>query len=189
MKAQPINDQKQKELEVLRLLREGSKAAFEEIFRHYWKGMFSHAYSKLQSKEIAEEIVQEIFTTLWAKREETLITNLSYYLHTSVKNRVLNHIRLQIKTRKYWEYYKNSIPQSEPTTEETVLFNDLKESIDQSVYLLSDKAKKIFHLSRIEGYSVSEIASKLNISEKVVEYHVTTSLKKLKVQLRDYLPR
>ena len=189
MKPEPINDQKQRELEIIKLLREGNKTAFEEIFRHYWKGMFAHAFSKLHSKEIAEEIVQDIFTTLWARREELLITNLSYYLHTSVKNRVLNVIRSQIRSRKYWDYYKRFIPQSDSTTEKAVLYDDLKESVEQNVYLLSEKARKIFQLSRIDGYSVPEIAKKLNISEKVVEYHITSSLKKLKVQLRDYLPQ
>ena len=189
MKAQPVNIQKQREAEVLKLLRAGNKAAFEEIFKAYWKIMFTSAYSKLHSKEIAEEIVQDLFATLWIKREQLLITDLKYYLHTSVKNRVLNHIRSQIRDRKYWEYYKKFIPQSDATTEKTVYYDDLKESLDQSVYLLPDKTKQIFQLSRVNGLSVNEIASKLNISEKVVEYHLTSSVKKLKVQLKDFLAK
>jgi RNA polymerase sigma-70 factor (ECF subfamily) len=186
MKLPHIIDFKANEAELLRLLRKGSKEAFEEIFKFYWKDIYKHACSKLRCKEEAEEIVQEIFTTLWDKREQLLITNLTYYLHTSVKNKVLNILRSQIVQDKYWEYYKVYLTGENTITEETVYYNDLKKAVEKGTSFLSSKAKTIFQLSRMEGYTTSEIAKRLNISEKTVEYHITRSARALNTYLKDY---
>lgn len=182
------SDYKEKESEILRLLRMGSKEAFEDIFKSYWRDLYTHAFSKLRNKEVAEDIVQEIFTTLWVKRQELLIVNLTYYLHTSVKNKVLNHLRGRIVQERYWDYYKMFLPGLDADTEKTIDYNDLSSAVEKSTSFLSQKAKIIFQLSRIEGYSVPEIARKLNVSEKVVEYHITRSIKVLKIRLKDYSP-
>lgn len=180
-------DYKGREIELMALLRGGDKSAFQEIFNIYWKEIYQHAYSKLKSKEEAEEIVQDIFTTLWVRREELLITNLSYYLHASVKNKVLNHLRSQMVHQKYWDFYRKFIPAGSCVTEEVIDYGDLKVSIEKATSFLSKKTKVVFQLSRIEGYSTTEIAKKLNISEKAVEYHITQLIKELKVHLKDYL--
>lgn len=186
MKLTQVNDFKDNEAELLRLLREGSKEAFDAIFKFYWKEIYKHASSKLRCKEEAEEVVQDIFTTLWVKREQLLITNLTYYLHASVKNKVLNILRSQIVQDKYWDYYKAYLLGTSTITEETVYYNDLKKAIEKGTSYLPGKAKKIFQLSRIEGYKTSEIAKRLNISEKAVEYHITRSTKVLSAYLKDY---
>lgn len=186
MKLPHIIDFKANEAELLRLLREGSKDAFEEIFKFYWKDIYKHACSKLQCKEEAEEVVQDIFTTLWVKRKQLLITNLTYYLHASVKNKVLNIVRSQIVQDKYWEHYRVYLTGANAITEETVYYNDLKKALEKGTSFLSSKAKTIFQLSRIEGYKTSEIAKRLNISEKTVEYHITRSAKALSAYLKDY---
>lgn len=178
---------KEKENEMLLLLRKGSKYAFEEIFKIYWKELYRHAFSKLRDKQEAEEIVQDIMATLWIKREELLITNLEYYLHTSVKNKVLNRIRSGLIHKRYWDFYKIFLPDNRELAQETVYYDDLKEALEKSSDSLSDKAKTIFRLNRLEGYSISDIAQKLKLSEKAVEYHITRSVKVLKVKLKDYL--
>lgn len=175
------------ESETLKMLRQGSKDAFEVIFKLYWKELYRHAFSKLHDKAAAEEIVQDIMATLWLKREELLITNLEYYLHISVKNKVLNHIRAQMVHERYWDYYKQFLPHAREFTEETVYYEDLKAALLRGSSFLSEKAKTIFVLNRIEGYSVSEIARQLNTSEKTVEYHITRAIKVLKVRLKDYI--
>ncbi len=178
----------EKEQELVKLLREGNTEAFEAIFKLYWKDLYKHAYQKVHNKEEAEEIVQDIFTSLWAKRNELLITNLNYYLHTAVRNRVLNQIRSKIVHEKYWAFYKQFIPRSSSSTEESVRYNEVKTALDKGVSYLSGKSKIVFLLSRVKGLSNAQIATKLNLSEKAVEYHLTRSLKKLRTHLKDYLP-
>jgi RNA polymerase sigma-70 factor (family 1) len=188
MNQSPNSNYKDKEPGLIKLLRQGNAEGFEEIFKLYWKDLYRHAYTKLRNKEEAEEIVQEVFTTLWAKRNELLITNLTYYLHTAVKNKVLNNIRSQSVHKRYWDYYKQFFKTETTATEESVYYNDLKIALDNGISHLSEKTKSIFLLSRDKGYSAAEIAKKLNLSKKTVEYHLTRSIKQLKVHLKDFLP-
>jgi RNA polymerase sigma-70 factor (family 1) len=171
---------------LLQNLRDGSVEAFEQIFKLYWRPLYILAKSKVREHEEAEEIIQNIFSALWEKRESLLITNLSYYLQKSVKNRVLNLIRDKITEQKYWDYYKSFIPDLR-VTENSVAFNDLNEAVEEAVNLLPKKTREVFKLSRIEGRTNAEIANLLHLSEKAIEYHLTRSLRKLRLHLRDHI--
>jgi RNA polymerase sigma-70 factor (ECF subfamily) len=172
---------------LLQDLRLDSNEAFEAIFKKYWQVLLSQARSKLQSTEEAEEIVQNIFSTLWEKRHGQEINNLSIYLQVSVRNRIINHIRQKITQRKYWDYYKKFIPVANEETGDAVLYNDLSESVQRAIQKLPHKSQQVFRLSRIEGQSTSEIARRLNLSEKAIQYHLTQSLKSLRLQLKDFI--
>ncbi len=168
-------------------LRKGSVKAFEEIFRRHWLPLYKSARNKLRSHDEAEEVIQSIFSTLWEKRESLMITNLAYYLNTSLRNRILNIIRNRIPQEKYWDYYKTFIPQHGNITDQVVAFDDLKSAVELAVNHLPEKSREVFRLSRLEGRSNAEIADLLNVSEKAIEYHLTRSLKELRVQLKDFI--
>lgn len=168
-------------------LRRGSIQAFEKIFKRHWESLYRIARTKLRSHEEAEEIIQGIFSTLWEKRESLAISNLTWYLNTALRNRILNIIRDRIPKEKYWNYYKAFIPQQGFLTEEIVAFDELNEAVELAVRSLPEKSREVFRLSRIEGRSNSEIARLLKISEKAIEYHLTRSLKELRVHLKDFM--
>lgn len=176
-----------KEAMLLADLRQGSVRAFKQIFDHHWEPLYRSARVKLRSHEEAEEVIQGIFSVLWEKREKLLITNLSYYLNTALRNRILNIIRDRIPHQKYWSYYKAFIPQHAETTEEVVAFEDLNSAVELAVSNLPEKTRQVFKLSRLEGRSNAEIASLLKVSEKAIEYHLTKSLKELRLHLKDFI--
>ncbi len=182
-----MSTQTQTEAELLHGLRTGQRDAFEEIFKRYWQPLYCIAYAKLQSHVEAEEIVQNIFSGLWEKRKLTLIDNLTWYLHTSVRNRVINYIRHKVNERKYCEYYKSFMPQRSEVTENKVYYDDLSDAVKVAVDKLPQKSRLVFTLNRMEGRSVTEIANHLKLSEKAIEYHLTKSLKALRVQLKDFI--
>jgi RNA polymerase sigma-70 factor (ECF subfamily) len=171
---------------LLQNLREGSVEAFEQIFKLYWRPLYILAKSKVSEHDEAEEIIQNIFSTLWEKRESLLITNLSFYLQRSVKNRVLNLIRERVTQQKYWDHYKTFLPDLR-ITENSVAFNDLNEAVEEAVNLLPEKSREVFKLSRMEGRTNAEIAHLMHLSEKAIEYHLTKSLRKLRLHLRDHI--
>lgn len=175
------------EQSLLENLRSGSEDAFEQIFKRYWAPLYRIARAKVQSHEEAEEIIQGIFSTLWFKRESLLITNLPFYLQTAVRNRIINDLRSKVTQQKYWSYYKRFIPVQKDVTEDTVVFDDLTEALEKAVNRLPEKSRQVFKLSRLEGRSTAEIAKRLKISEKAIEYHITKSLKELRVQLKDFI--
>jgi len=175
------NDQR-----LLEELSKGSTDAFEQIFRRYWHRLYTMAKSKVQSHDDAEEIIQTIFSSLWEKRESLTITNLSFYLQTAVRNSVIDIIRSRVTQQKYWDYYKTFIPGQLTVTEDTVAFDDLNGAVEEAVNHLPEKSKKVFKLSRFEGRSNAEIAKLLHLSEKAIEYHLTKSLRDLRVHLKDF---
>lgn len=168
------------------LLSESNKSAFEELYNRYWYKLFCISYHQIGTKEEAEELVHDLFESLWNRRAESNIRHLSSYLVISLKHLITNCIKSKITWRKYQEYILLHKMQEISSTEDNVQFNDLSEAIEKAMKKLPEKTSKVFQLSRFENRSVKDIAKELHISEKAVEYHITKSLKVLKDHLWIY---
>jgi RNA polymerase sigma-70 factor (ECF subfamily) len=168
-------------------IRRDDRLAFAELFTRYGRIVYKMSYSRLRTHAAAEEIVQNLFISFWDNRHKHSITNLSSYFYVAVKHKVLNIIESRIVQKKYWDYYKTFIPSEENATEKVVEFNDLLTTIEEGMKNLPEKSKEVFKLNRLEGHSIAEIAKSLNLSEKAIQYHLTRSLKELRVQLKDYI--
>jgi len=173
--------------QLIYLLQQGDRTAFQEIFNRYWNPLYTIAYTRLKSREEAEEVVQELFATLWSKCNTLLIGNLSHYLFGAVRKRVINQIRTKITHEKYWAYCQTFIPSAAETTEESVSYNELNQAIEKAIGELPEKSQEIFRLNRLEGRSVPEIAQSLHLSERAIEYHLTKSLRTLRLHLKDFI--
>jgi len=173
--------------ELLNAISQDDEKAFAELFRRYWKQVHAMAYARVKSKEVTEEIVQDLFASLWDKRATQSIRHLSSYLYQAVKFKVLNYIESRVVREKYWDYYQRFIPQMENSTDMDVAYVDLMDAIEQGMQQLPEKSQQVFRLNRLEGHSVSEIASILNLSEKAIRYHLTRSVKKIRVHLKNYI--
>jgi RNA polymerase sigma-70 factor (ECF subfamily) len=174
--------------ELLHQISLNNVAAFKALYDRFWHKMYVVAYKKTQSNETAEELVQEIFTKLWERRQSVQIENLESYLFTALKYAVISHIRTIIKSRLYENV--DELSQSLTTDfEETAQTTwDLQNALDIALKILPDKTRLIFEMSRYEDLPHREIAHQLDISEKAVEYHITQALKLLRVQLKDFMP-
>jgi RNA polymerase sigma-70 factor (ECF subfamily) len=171
-------------------LRAGKHEALTKIFRRYWKSLYLTAWKKLQSHELAEELVQELFTEIWDKRDRLFSAaevHLAAYLNTALKNKILNHIRKLVYDRKYWDHCRMHLPITDNSTQDLAEYNDLQEKLNAGIEHLSDKTREIFVLHKIKGVPVGQISRQLNLSEKAVGYHLTKSVKELRLHLRDYI--
>ena len=144
-------------------------------------------YARVRSEESTKDIVQGLFVSLWEKRATLTIDDLPSYLYTAVKNRVLNYIDSQQMIKRHWDYYKQFIPESDDGTANDVEFHELLHVIENAMKHLPEKSKKVFKLNRLDGHSLREVATHLNLSHKATQYHLTQSLKKLRLHLRQYL--
>ncbi|RRB02410.1 RNA polymerase sigma factor [Larkinella rosea] len=180
MKAEITDD------ELVCALREGDARAFGEIYNRYWYKLFGVAYQETGSREDAEELVHDLFESVWNKRQQAQIRHLSSYLVVSIKHLTTNYIKSKITRRRYQEHLiLNELRQTE-STDETVNFSDLSKAIEEVMKKLPEKTCEVFTLSRFENQPVKDIARRLNLSEKAVEYHITKSLKVLQEQLKAY---
>jgi len=173
--------------ELVVLLRADHASAVKEIYNRYWKEILLVFYRKLHDQEIAEELTQNLFISLWEKRHTAEIKQLRFYLFGCVKYSIINHHKaLSIKTR-HLDYYRLNRQELENVTEKQVLLHDLSAALEKGIELLPIKTRQVFRLSRLQHQSVKEISSDLKISEKAVEYHITRSVKVLRLYLREYL--
>jgi RNA polymerase sigma-70 factor (ECF subfamily) len=161
--------------------------AFGELYERYWYRVFALAYRKLKSRETAEELVQELFATLWHKRAQQTIAQVEDYLLVAINHRVLSYIRAHRVRAHYADYCRNLVDEATHETEETLAVADLSAAFLRGVELLPEKSREVFRLSRLEHHSVEEIAARLDVTPKAVEYHLTKSLKRLRLYLRDFI--
>jgi RNA polymerase sigma-70 factor (family 1) len=169
--------------ELIALLKQGDNSAFTEIFNQYWNKLLAIAYNHTRDKSDAEEIVQEVFVSLWNKRELIDVQLLDRYLATAVKFTVFNNY---YRKRKRNADMISKMPYQESyEIEEEIAVRFLQEQIDAIVTTLPEKCRLVFQYSREAGLKNSEIAKEMGISEKTVEAHLSKALKTLKGNLPD----
>jgi len=164
--------------ELQQLVKEGNKPAFEVIFDRYWKRLFVYAFRIYKDEKICEDIVQEIFISLWEKSNDTNILNLEAYLVRSVKYKIANHIRDLKFSPVHLEILQN-IPNT-VKTENVMEYEEFEKEIFNEIKKLPPKCRQVFMFSRFEDYSNPEIAEELDISVRTVEKHISNALKFLK---------
>lgn len=173
--------------DLLSLIRKDDDDAFAELYNRYAGKVRSLAFSKVNSIEATQEIVQEIFSGIWERRRSLYIDAVPNYLAVAVKYRAINHIKSQLAFRKYADLYKAFVKISEEETLEAVQFHNLTEAIEEGVQKLPEKTQLVFRLNRMEGKSIAEIAVKLKLSEKAIKYHISRSIKELRFHLKEFL--
>lgn len=172
--------------DLLSLLRADDTAAFKELYDRYWYKLYNIALRKLNRKEVAEELAQEIFVMLWQKRATLRIINLNAFLQVSLKNLAIDYIRRNIQEEHYLDSLKQYFPAEIMATIDTVYFNELTEALQKALADLPEKTRQIFLLNRFERLTIREIAGQLNLSEKTIEYHLSRSTTYLRQHLREF---
>jgi len=173
--------------ELLSELRNNNHRAFQELYKRHWKKCYLKLFSKSGSRELAEELTQNIFVSLWERRHVVEISNLSAYLISAVRFSFINHLKNLLHFDRYVDNKKVNGEIGSNNLEEQLAVRELSVSIEKGINLLPRKTREVFVLSRMEYNSVKEIAQKLKISEKAVEYHITQSLKAMRIALKDYI--
>ncbi|WP_028296524.1 RNA polymerase sigma-70 factor [Olivibacter sitiensis] len=169
--------------ELIALVKSSDDLAFEEIYNRYWKRMLSVAANKVERIEDAEEIVQDIFVSLWNRREAIEIkSSLDHYLAVAVKYKVIKALDKNSNKQKYIAYL-GSNGYVDDSTREWLEFEELKNQLSLWVGQLPEKCRIVYQLSREVGFSQKEIAQHLNIAEKTVEAHIVKATKVLRAKL------
>jgi RNA polymerase sigma-70 factor (ECF subfamily) len=176
----------EKSNDLLDLLKQGDKQAYEKIYHTFSKELLLAAYKKTGDKLIAEEIVQNIFISLWERKEELNISNLHGYLFGAMKFAVINHIRSLVMENKYMEYQSLTYSENDQDTHHQIELHDLSSLIEQSLNSLPEKTQEVFRLSRFQHQSTKAISASMNISEKAVEYHITQSIKRIREYIKNF---
>lgn len=166
------------------LIRNGNSRAFQEIYNRYWTVLYLHARRMLRNESQAQDVVQEVFTVFWEKREEMEPTlQVRAYLFAAVKNRILNLFRHEKVAGNYLSALGHVYDEGDYSTDESVNFNELVRLIETEISRLPTEMKKVFELSRKEHLSAREIAVVLNKSEQTVKKQISRVLQILRMKI------
>ena len=174
-----INDQ-----ELEGLLADGDKLAFAEIYSRYRFILYNHAWNKTRDRQEAQDTLQEVFATMWTKRESIQIgNNLSGYLYTCVRNHILNVIVRKNIHNKYTSAILEFEQQQPVLTDHLVRENQLRTLIDKEIAALPPRMREVFELSRKQHLTHKQIAELMGTSEETVKKQMTRALKALRSKL------
>lgn len=173
---------------LIHLLKEDDQLAYTEIFERYSKILLNHAYKMLGNQDEAEDVVQEVFLSIWNKRSELLLTGtLSSYLYKATKNRILNLIAHEKVVSRYVDSISNFIENDYVFADSAFREKELEKIIEKEIDLLPKKMREVFLLRKVEQLSYDEIALQLNITDKTAKQQVYNSLKILRVKLKSLM--
>lgn len=170
--------------ELQKKLQRQDQLAFEVLFDRYWKRLYSFAFKIYKEEAICEDIVQEIFISLWEKSINTNIVNLEGYLLRAVKYKVASHIRDLKFDSGHLEILEN-IPHPSKTDKQ-LIYQEFEAGVFTEIKKLPPRSQEVIILSRLEHYTNIEIAQKLGLSVRTVEKHISDALKLLKMKIDPY---
>ena len=169
---------------LLALLREGDSQAFDALYQRYARELFIKAYHKTGSKEISEDLVQDIFTGLWIKRQQIEIRqSLGAYLHGILDNKIVDYYRKACTHLRHIDRLIELLDQPDYSSLDKMAYKEQESALHTYIAGLSEKMRNIFILSRYEQLSTDEISRRLNLSNQTVRNQISKALKILRLKI------
>lgn len=171
-------------------IKNGDVSAYKQLFEDYYKELYLFARKYLADKEVAEEIVQDVFIALWENKINIYIaTSLKSYLYTSVKNRSINYLKSKIYNLNFVGIEEAIKESREIQADKQLELTELNNVIKEAVEMLPPRCKEMFHLSRNSEMTYQEIADALDVSKETVKSQISEALKKIKAYLNKHWER
>jgi len=166
---------------VLIALSQGDDKAFELVFNTYASSIFKYLVYVLKNVEESEEILQNVFFTLWNKRENLLVDkDVRAYLFKIANSLAIDALRRSIRSQHLINEILLNPIQLELSAEEIYLSKEKFEILDEAISHLPPKRKEIFILCKIEGRSYTEVGKILNISPSTISNQLVSAMRFLK---------
>jgi len=166
--------------ELVSLLRNGDKAAFEAIYRRYAADLYRYARKNVSVPEDCEEIVQDVFESLWIRHENLEIESLRHYLFKSVRYMIIRYIRHKGVEDRYVEHYRIFASLYESGNADGEGVESLRNAVMKSLESLPERCRMAIRLRITDNLSNQEIAEKMNISRRTVELYISRALSHLR---------
>jgi len=165
--------------ELLLLLGNGDRSAFDALYTKYWKKVFNSAYKRLKDEGIAKDVTQDVFIQLWTRKSTSPIENISAYLAVSARNSVFKHLE---KASKYTSLADCGIePESNFGQADGILIHaEFLKGFEEILKTLTPQQQMIFNMKFNEGLSSQQIADELQISVKTVRNQMGRALQTIR---------
>nr|WP_262899435.1 RNA polymerase sigma-70 factor [Chryseosolibacter histidini] len=168
----------EQDLHLIEQIKKGNRVAFNALYLRYWEELYRFGYGILGDEDQAKDILQDIFFAIWRNREALEIRSVSAYLHTAVRYEVTRALRNGKLTASHEECL-SALP-SPHSSEAHLHLADLEDQVKETLEKLPQKSREVFYLSRFQELSNKEIAQKLSLSQRTVEWHISSALQHLR---------
>lgn len=176
------------DVELVDLLRASDHRAFNEILKRYSILLINFAHRRVADLPLAEDIVSDVWADLWDQRLELVIyKGFEPFIFTSVRNRILDHIKHNKVSQRYIDHFQNYLDNESYKTDYLVRHNDMQMLIEREIAALPENMRKVFELNRKLDMTRKEIADYLKMPENSVKSNMQRALRMLKSQLSHYL--
>lgn len=158
------------------------EAAFTQLYQHFGKKLLQFAFNLVRSKEVAEELVEDVFVKLWSNRKQVPeIDNITVYLYVAVKNRSLNALSQKAHelVAAPFDYLDTTVDDFAADPYEIMITAEMMDRMRKSVDALPPRCKMIFKLIREDGLKYKEVAEILNISVNTIDTQMAIAIKKI----------
>ncbi|MEN0053784.1 MAG: RNA polymerase sigma-70 factor [Mucilaginibacter sp.] len=162
---------------------------FDQIYLDHYPALHHYALTLLNDSALADEMVQDVFLKILEKQEPIAIhTSLKAYLYRSVHNECMNYFKHHKVKQKYQTHTFYKMDQETEHPLDKLQYREFETRLYKSINDLPEQCRAIFQMSRFENLKYAEIATQLGISIKTVDNQMGKALKRLRLQLADYLP-
>lgn len=172
------------DIALLALLKDGDETAFTEIYNQYWEPLYFMAHKRLQSAQDAEEIVQQVFLTLWHKRADLSIQSLPFYLAAMVRYAIYRHFANLNRKKEQTDTLKAITAEQSPAFDIDNKF--LLDILNKLANELPDKHRIVFLQHKLMDRPLEEVAGELGVSVRTAEGYVARVMQVMR-QRREYL--
>ncbi|MEO8961476.1 MAG: RNA polymerase sigma-70 factor [Ginsengibacter sp.] len=167
------------------LISEGDEKAFKSLFTSYYEKLFNFVLSIVKSRQVAEELVMDVFLKIWLGKEIVpRIEKFNAFIFRVAHNKSIDFLRSVARDPKFqdllWEQIQIS---NNACADSTVLAREYEAKLREAVSLLSPQKKRIYQLSREEDMTHDQIAVQLNLSRHTVNNHIVEAQKFIRTYL------
>jgi RNA polymerase sigma-70 factor (ECF subfamily) len=170
-------------------IQRGDAETFDGLVSEYGAELCEFVFGIVESRAVAEEIVQDLFCRLWDRRHAWNASgSVAGYLFRAAHNRALNAVRGRRVELAIARHLARAVPGPRATTDQQLYASELAEHASRAIASLPERCRMVFVLHRSHSLTYQEIADVMNVSPRTVEVHMARALAELRRRLAPWLP-
>ncbi|MDR3713968.1 MAG: sigma-70 family RNA polymerase sigma factor [Puia sp.] len=175
------------EKELARQVADGNEAAYRRLFVHYWDHLYSTALLFTKSREISQDLVQDIFARIWVKRERLReVDRFDAYLFITARNMIIDRLRKKVFTIDNEPHLTEYFADASQLSFQSVELKEMEELIHRGIHVLPNQQRTAFCLNRFGGLRHDEIALRMGVSKESVKSYIVRAISSLRKYLASH---
>lgn len=166
---------------LVELMSDGDQSAFSVIYKRYWADLYNSAYKRLKDHSQSQDVLQSVFTDLWARRRTVEIRILPAFLHGAVRFQVYKVVHKAKLQSDFISSFGDLLSGS--GGDDKLIETELQTLLEAWTAALPAKRQQIFRMRYERGLTTGEIAGELGLSQKTVQNQLNTACSDITARL------